>query len=208
MDLDLIAAAAAWPGTYWIILLIAASANNIRFRLEVDESLGWSQVPLPEKQWNYGAQEIRDFVRDAGGVGSPTLTKYVQKVLLRSDTCFAIALAGTTAYLWYWIATAPPPPFFEWAFPGLAWLAAPFGAMAIIYGLSDIAEGMKLAQILRDADRIDPAEAAAANILTRLKIASLCVSIIGAGLFVPIVAAQTIAGRVRKRQRVPETMGH
>jgi hypothetical protein len=195
----------AWQGTYWIVFLIAASAINIRFRLDVEESLGWpseSAVRLPEKQWNNSAHGLRDFVRDAGGAGSVSLKKYM-RVLRFSDIWFAVALAGTTAYLWYWIATLTPPPVLQWAYPYLAWLAPPLGAMALIYGISDVAEDLKLAQILRDGDRIDPAEATAANMLTRIKIASLCISVIGIGLFMPIAMAHDIGAWARKRHRVP-----
>jgi hypothetical protein len=209
MDLAIIDAFIAWPGTYWIVFLIFASAVNIRFRVDVEESLGWpseAAVRLPEKQWNYEAQGLRDFVRDVGGAGSAPLGKYM-KVLRFSDIWFAAALAGTTAYLWYWIATLEPPTLLQWAYPYLAWLAPPLGAMALIYGISDVAEDLKLAHILNDGDRIDPAEAAAANMLTRIKIASLCASVIGLGLFVPIGWAHDVFARLRKQRRVPEPRG-
>jgi hypothetical protein len=194
-----------WPGSFWIGLLIAASWLNIRFRLDVEETLGWPSdqaVRLPEKQWNYEAQGLRNFVEAVGGAKSEAMTRYI-RVLRVSDIAFAVALAGTTAYLWYWIATLAPPPELQWAYPYLTWLAAPLGAMGVIYGISDIAEDLKLAKILNDGDRIDAAEAAAANMLTRIKMASLGASLIGIALFVPVAMAHDLGASLRKRQRVP-----
>lgn len=201
----------AWPGTYWILLLILVSALNIQGRVAVERSLGWStdeQVRFPEKVWTYDADGLRAFVRAAGGAEGEALGIYVGRVLTGTDIAFAIGLAATTAYLWYWIATVQPAPGLPARLQALLrstrrwriWLAVPLGALAIVYGVSDVAEDLTLARLLRDPDRIDPAAAATANLLTRIKMASLGGSVVGYALFLPIGMAHDLVVREERRR--------
>jgi hypothetical protein len=56
--------------------------------------------------------------------------------------------------------------------------------MGVLYGFADVAEDIKLRAILDDRRAIvDPAEAAAANALTRVKFAAIALSVVGALMF-------------------------
>jgi hypothetical protein len=191
----------------WGAMLTAASIVNIRARLQVLQALNWptqKQVPFPEPRWNYEVGGLREFVDAVRRREPGALEFYVEKVLGVSDRWFAVMLAGFTASLWLCVALLPPPGWLEWAYPWLAWLAAPLGAMAILYGISDLAEDIKLVAILRHPGRIDPAEAAAANMLTRIKQASLGASLLGAAVFGVILVTQLlIAAKMKRDGQVP-----
>jgi hypothetical protein len=62
--------------------------------------------------------------------------------------------------------------------------------MAIIYGVADVAEDSKLASILRYSQTIDRAEVAATNMLTRLKMVSLTLSVLGLGFYLIIAVVE------------------
>jgi hypothetical protein len=64
--------------------------------------------------------------------------------------------------------------------------------MSIAYGIADVAEDLKLASILGHPDKIDPAEAAAANMLTRIKLTTISLSLTGLVLFVIYLVLVTI----------------
>jgi hypothetical protein len=82
----------------------------------------------------------------------------------------------------------------------LNWLALPAGAMAILYGVADIAEDLKLGSLLSNPDKIDPAEAFAANMLTRVKIVTLWLSLLGVLIYVPIRGAQWLLTKALARR--------
>jgi hypothetical protein len=66
-------------------------------------------------------------------------------------------------------------------------LALLCGCMGILYGVADVAEDVKLTSTLRYRT-IDPAEAAAANVLTRIKLVTIVLSIVGALVFATLSA--------------------
>lgn len=184
-----------------------------------------SKVTIPEAMPSYDADDLMKFVRTAQRVtvrGEPALGYYADKILRKSDVGYAIGLTLITTYLWFRIAvwpTHPPdiswlswlsfswPSYLSWLGPAAYWLAPFFGAMAIAYGVADIAEDYKLADILwpkqhnkTDSDRyplrVDRADAAAANMLTRIKMMSLFLSLIGGVLFYLISKLQSLAQRL------------
>jgi hypothetical protein len=160
---------------------------------------------MPERMAVYGAHELEAFVNVARSVTvnrQPALAFYAEKVLCGCDIAYAVALAAVTAYAWFRLAVACSPSAADsWIASALVWLAPFFGAMAIAYGVADIAEDLKLASILwpkatasnpdRYPDVIDRADAAAANMLTRIKMMSLGLSLIGYGLFCLLRLAQS-----------------
>jgi hypothetical protein len=75
--------------------------------------------------------------------------------------------------------------------------------MAILYGIADVAEDLKLATILRHPQSIDRADAAATNMLTRIKITALILSVIGVLIFFAVAFLQMCAVRLGGRRRVP-----
>jgi len=195
--------------------------GRVRFNRAWNASKG-SAIRLPERMPDYDSDALMAFVKAANveKVGKENaLEYYVKRVLTWSDIFYALALGGLTVFLWTKIRISPAPPFFNW-YPELIpcfevlWsllqqAALPCGAMAAIYCAADISEDLKLGAMLwdghlwytakrRDAaapDSIDRAEAVAANMLTRIKMLSLALSLIGLGVFAIVGAIQTLFER-------------
>ena len=74
--------------------------------------------------------------------------------------------------------------------------------MAILYGIADVAEDLKLASILKHPQSIDRADAAAANMLTRIKITALIPSVIGVAIYLVISGAEMGAEKLLGRRAV------
>ena len=186
-----------WRTTAFIALVVVAMAWNTINRIRWD--LAWIAsgnrgTPIPERCWTYDARDLEVFASVADRAGM--LGLYVNAILRRSDVCFAIALAAITAFIWYRIAVTPMEyRIFNWA-------ALPLGAMAVLYGIADVAEDLKLATILGHWQSIDRADAAATNMLTRIKIAALTLSLIGAVIFVVVSLSEACAVWAWRRRRV------
>lgn len=174
----------------------------------------------PERSWSYDAHDLEEF-SDASRsvkVGQvpapefqiPALEFYVRSILRGSDIFFAVALAAVTAFVCYRVAIFP----MSWR--SINWIALLAAAMGILYGVADIAEDLKLASILRAPDesdslsKVDRAEAAAANMLTRIKMLTLSLSVVGVGIFLVLSAlqmplAKVLEERIRRRQQAAPT---
>ncbi len=139
-----------------------------------------SRLRIPEKDPSYDAASLESFVQAAASVRvqeQPALDFYVKRILRGSDLAFAVTLATLATYIWYLLAVSSTVP------PLLGWIALPAGTMSIVYGLADVAEDIKLASILDHPSTIDRAEAAAANMLTRIKLVAIFLSLVGGALF-------------------------
>jgi hypothetical protein len=137
-------------------------------------------LKIPERLWTYDAADIEDFAKAAQlhqVERRGLLEFYVNAILRQSDVAYAVALSALTAFIWFEIAYSPS----VWTW--LTWLAWPAAAMAIIYGVADITEDVKLAAILARPTIIDPAEAIAVNMLTRVKMMTLGLSLVGLVIF-------------------------
>jgi hypothetical protein len=151
-----------------------------------------SGPPIPERCWTFDVQSLEKFVEHARHIQigqSASLTFYVQSILKRSDIVFALALSVAT--VWISVAVIVSAAVWEW----LQWAAFPAGAMAILYGVADIAEDLKLAAILGDSSShlkvFDRADVAAANMLTRIKIVALTLSVVGLAIFLVLLLVQS-----------------
>jgi hypothetical protein len=101
------------------------------------------------------------------------------KFVLRADIAFAVSLAACTILFWLAVATVDRAP------PWLGGLAIFAACMGALYGAADVAEDLKLIAMLRDPQKIiDSAQATAANFLTRLKFATILVSVVGVLFFI------------------------
>ena len=169
----------SWWAMLFVGLGIAVAWNAVeRARWDVAwAAAGNATIKIPERLWTYDAQDLEEFVRIAGRVSPNALPPYVS-ILRRSDLCFAVFVATASAYVWWRIAITP----MGWSF--INWAALPLGAMAILYGIADVAEDLKLSSILKHPHAIDQAEAAATNMLTRVKLVTICLSLIGLVMFV------------------------
>lgn len=153
------------------------------------------KVPVaPEQLWTYGEEYLDHFVAKAEAAtawGSPALDVY-WKFVLRADIAFAVSLAAFVVLFWLAVAAV------SW---GLPWYGSWLGRLAIfaecmgfLYGFADVAEDLQLIAILRDRQQIiDPAETAAANLLTRLKFVTVLLSVVGVVFFVVLSAVNRLA---------------
>jgi hypothetical protein len=158
----------------------------------------------PERLWTYDEEYLERFGRAAARapLRRGTALELYLKSTLRWDIAFAISLAAFVALFWFAVAGA------AWAPLWLARAALLCGSMGILYGAADVAEDLKLISILRgfvpaaDRDagesvageerRVDPAEAMAANLLTRIKMMTIVLSIVGALVFATLSATSRI----------------
>ena len=138
-----------------LVAFIWGAASRVRWNLACNAS-GNPAMRIPERSWSYDAHDLQTFANVAQHVRigrQSALDFYVHDILKRSDICFAIALAAVTAFVCCEIAVAPLRcVLFNWA-------ALPLGAMAILYGIADVAEDLKLASILKHPQSIDRADA-------------------------------------------------
>jgi hypothetical protein len=162
------------------------------------------RVPaIPEELWTYDnfyLQKFAEAAEKATVSGGTALSLYIGPTL-RWDIVFAISLALFAALSEFALATLLLQHRHE--FMGCAFLF--FACMGLVYGAADVAEDLKLAYILKDWRReeaavkthpkasphddsgdskheevhIDGGEAAAANALTRIKFATICLSALG-----------------------------
>jgi hypothetical protein len=143
----------------------------------------------PERLWTYDEEYLDHFVQKTKAVTvwqRPALEVYC-KFVLRWDIAFAVSMTAFIVLFWLDVATA------SWAPPWLARLAILAECMGVLYGFADVPEDIKLLAILRDPQRIDPAETAAANALTRVKLVAVMLSVVGALLFAVLSAANKLS---------------
>jgi hypothetical protein len=191
----------------WLVQILAALALlaiawNVINRAAWDaewKNSGYRNIRIPEQRWSYSAYDLEDFAKAAGQVSVDRVTAldfYVSRILHGSDICFAAALAAISAYVWYRVAVTPMP------YEALNWVALPLGAMAILYGVADIAEDLKLAAILKHPKKVDRADAAATNMLTRIKLVAICLSLVGAAIYAIVAGIEFGVEKLRKKQLV------
>jgi hypothetical protein len=176
-----------WRVVLFLGVAIAAVGWNLVNRARWDAAwaaAGNAKMGIPERRWTYDAQDLERFARTAQPVG---LLRPYLRILWTSDLCFAVFVATVSAYIWWRIAVTPV----GYAF--VNWAALPLGAMAILYGIADVAEDLKLASMLKYPHTIDQAEAAATNMLTRVKIVTISLSLIGLAIFGLYQAAEKCA---------------
>jgi hypothetical protein len=144
----------------------------------------------PEVLWTYGNAYLDYFVQRAAAVtawGRPALELY-WKFVLSADIAFAVSLAASIVLFWLAFATV------SWAPPWLRGLAIFAAFLGALYGVADVAEDLKLVAILRDPRKtIDPAQAAAANFLTRLKFVTILLSVVGVLFFIVLSVVNKVA---------------
>jgi hypothetical protein len=161
-----------WRVTLFVIVVLVLLAWNGINRVRWD--LNAPNIDIPEKRFaGYDARDLEAFKVAAG---HEPMISYIS-ILRGSDMFFAVALSAVTAWLWYRVAVTPL------GFVWLNWAAWPFSAMALIDGVADVAEDLKLSAVLKHEGPVDLAETAAASTLTRLKIATLTLSLIGVAIF-------------------------
>ena len=130
--------------------------------------------------------------------GSPALHYYVRAILRGLDLWFAVGLGAFVILADVAIADALNTAYPLWA--RAAWIGA---CMGLVYLAADVAEDLKLASILDRAAAggddavaaVDAGEAAAANMLTRVKLVSITLSGVGIAVFLVLATLAAIVIR-------------
>jgi hypothetical protein len=168
-----------------VALLVWSIINRTRWALRW-RTAGSANIDIPERRWTYDAQDLEDFARAAEGAH---MLQFYVSILRGSDLGFAVATAAIAAYIWGRLAVT------DMNFAVINWAALPLGAMAVLYGIADVAENLKLSSILKHPEAIDQAEAAATNALTRIKRVTIILSIFGVIVFFVCAIAPALASR-------------
>lgn len=183
---------------WWVIVLgllaIAALIWSVINRARWERDWTAAEKPpmdIPERRWTYDAQDLEDFAQAAGA----GMLRFYISILRGSDLGFAVATAAIAAYIWGRIAVT------DVNCALVNWAALPLGAMAILYGIADVAEDLKLSLILKHPQAIDRAETAATNTLTRIKLVTIMLSLFGAIIFVICRIAQALVLQGSGRRR-------
>jgi hypothetical protein len=188
-----------------IVLSIATVAfycANRKSRAAVDQAT----LPLkaPETRWKYSATDLIDFRLSAStyqaGLGRTALDTYRSRVLWL-DIAFAISLALFGMTCWVLIAQ-------RLTLPVVFWVALVCGLSAFLYGVFDVAEDVHLRKLLRPDRTISDADAAKSVFLTRLKFATICVSVFCVLLFglLTLVDSKTLWTILKVRWRLKNTL--
>lgn len=152
---------------------------------------------VPERRWTYDHDYMVRFLetlcRRSQGTGSDWLEYYAGPIL-KMDIAFAVSFAAFIVLASLLLA------LYLGASPWLFRASFVTSAMGIVYGFADVAEDLKLQSILRNAASVyagkisdtsdeiqtslaDAAEVDAANGLTRIKMTSIALSLVGAVAF-------------------------
>ncbi len=184
--------------SWWLLLagaIVGAFIWGMVNRIKWDKAWNLPHTdvpPIPERCWTYDVHALERFVTHARSIqvgNSASLAFYVRSILKKSDIVFALALS--TATVWILTAVIVSTSIWEW----VQWAAFPAGAMAVAYGVADVAEDLKLAAILgKSSDHLkvfDRADVSAVNMLTRIKFVTLTLSVVGAAIFVILLLIQS-----------------
>ena len=149
------------------------------------EALRARRLVAPERLWTYDETYLERFAQAALHArmprGSPALHYYVRAVLRGLDLWFAAGLGAFVILVDVALADALSTEYPFWA--RAAWIGA---CMGLVYLAADVAEDLKLASVLDRAATggedavaaIDAGEAAAANMLTRVKLVAITLAAI------------------------------
>ncbi len=158
-------------------------------REEMAELLRHKALATPERLWCYDKGYLDVFIATASSqltaTGRNALKHYISPTLVWNDVAFAFALAISVALVALGMA-----PWLPWK-PWTDHLMLFFALMGLLYGLADVAEDWKLAAVLDKTGPVDAADANTANLLTRIKLVTICLSGIGGLAFLLL---QVVAG--------------
>jgi hypothetical protein len=180
---------------YWLVTVAVGAVAAAVFLMNVAhrDTLG-DALTAPERLWSYDAGILDKFIADARVIdtrfGDNALAHYVRPTLLWNDLAFAVALAVFIA-----LAALGVAPLLPWQ-PWVARVMLFMALMGVLYGIADVAEDWKLATILDKGPSVDPVDAATANLLTRIKIATNILSGIGVVMFLLLQVAAILFRRL------------
>jgi hypothetical protein len=179
-------------------------------------------LAVPERRWTYDQDYVVKFIeasqtqripgatriRSGGEQGDVSALNYYRRSILGLDIWFAI----TFALFIICAALLAAELFADWPWLARAWTI--IACMGILYGVADVAEDIKLRHILDHAERLarlkkvehetisrdtveaDAAQVDAANALTRVKLVTVSLSLIGLVAFVIFRVVESMTVRV------------
>lgn len=173
-----------------LLIFVACFVANQKYRSAIDSSLASvDRVPpfkVPERLRSYDADYLNAFkaaaMTQGTRFGRTVLELYIKPTLLWIDVCFAISMASFVALFWSGVHAWFPQ-------SRLIGDVSEFClAMAIAYGIADVAEDVWLARLLSQAGPVSKGGAAVACRLTQLKFVTISLSVVGGFLFVLLSA--------------------
>jgi hypothetical protein len=170
----------------WLLMaafLVAAALcfrTNQKYRGEVDAALAAGErmpMRVPERLPSYDAAYIDAFRAKAAGVttqaGGSALEIYLRPVLLWLDVGFAVFLSLAAALFWSLL------PDVATSMPCIGGISKFCAVMSVAYGVADVAEDLWLARLLGRTSATARLEGIIACTLTRLKFATITLSLVG-----------------------------
>jgi hypothetical protein len=151
-------------------------------------------LAVPERLWCYDDAYLTRFAETASRLrtrlGDDALRRYLKPTLFWNDIAFAVALGVFAALVA--LGLAPLVPFWQ---PWTGYVMVVLACLGLIYGFADVAEDWALFTILGKGLPVDRTAAAAANALTRVKIATISLSLIGGVVFLVLSLAARLLSR-------------
>jgi hypothetical protein len=164
---------------------------------------------IPERLWTYDSALMTQFIesitpRGSDGARDCGWLAFYAGPILSCDIAFAASFAAAISLTGVFLMSDVTMPIW------LVRLAPICSAMGLVYGAADIAEDLKLRRIFRDAQRhldalasvdatdrrlCDAASVDAANVLTRVKVVSLTLSVIGLVVWTILMGAAQLIFR-------------
>ena len=148
---------------------------------------------VPERLWCCDSGYLDQFRKIASEhkteLGNTALQRYLRPTLVWNDVAFAVTLAIFTAMAAVGIAPYLP------GQPWTGYMMLVLACSGLIYGIADLAEDWKLLAILEKGAPVDPADATEANTLTRIKLVTITLSIIGGAMFLLLTLMSNLLKR-------------
>jgi len=172
---------------FWLATLVAGAVAagvflaSTAHRNPINAALEREKLTVPEAQFSYDETYLDKVIKVLSPKppdgGKSLLERYARPTLIWNDIIFAVTLALFIALIAIGIA-----PYLGWK-PWSGYLMLFFAAMGLIYGIADLAEDWKLKTILDSGAPVDADDATVANWLTRAKLVTVGLSVIGALIF-------------------------
>ena len=172
-----------------LVLSFAASLacflSNRKYRGSVDAALAAAghrpPLEVPERMKSYDLAYLNVFkaaaARQPTRLGKTVLQLYIRPTLLWIDVGFAISFSCFIALLWAGVPMLLP------TLPYVAPVSQFCIAMALAYGVADVAEDLWLSKLLSQTSTLTNTEAEVACRLTQLKLLTISLSLAGGLIF-------------------------
>lgn len=167
---------------------------NYKLRVAVDDAV--APLKVPERQFGYTAQDLVAFTAKSAeqptSFGRSALELYREQVLVL-DIGFAIALGLFCLTFWLLVAQQVTSQIG-------GWLCMTCGTAALLYAVFDVCEDVILRGLLERDRPISFFASELSSVLTRLKVVAICLSVVGAAVFLLLSCAFKASSRPARRK--------